>query len=90
MNEVHKLPELSFPVREGLWKPKPPVPKGYYRITQEDEESDNEFEEDDDLGDGVSGAESDGEELDSTPDADGDHHGASPLEDGGEEKPKDY
>ena len=46
VNEVHKLPELSFPVREGLWKPKPPVPKGDYRITEDDDESDNEFEED--------------------------------------------
>ena len=52
--------------------------------------SDNEFEDEDDLGDGVSGAESDGEELDSTPDADGEHQGASPPEDGGEEEPKDY
>ena len=53
VQEVHKLPELSFPVREGLWKPKPPAPPGDYRITQEDEDS--EFDDEDDLGDGPSG-----------------------------------
>ncbi len=89
MSEVYKLPELSFPVREGLWKPKPPVPPGDYRITQDDE-TDDEPDDDDDLGDGPSGGESDGEDLDSTPVADGGHQGAPPSEDGGDEEPKDY
>ncbi len=88
VQEVHKLQELSFPVKEGLWKPKPPVPPGDYRITQEDEDS--EFEDDDELGgDGPSGGESDGEDLDGTPLAAGEHPGDSPAVEG-EEEPKDY
>ena len=61
---------------------------GDFRITQEDEDS--EFDDEDELGDGPSGGESGGEDLESTPLADGEHPGDSPLEGGGDEEPKDY
>ena len=50
MQEVYKWKELTFPVKEGLWKPKAPADLGDYRMRELGAE-DADLSDDDDLED---------------------------------------